>query len=240
MQILPVKTRIMQPPKDDIYALLDEHLPKLCERDIVFITSKILAVHQGKCIPVDSIDKHDLIKREADKYLAIENHPAISHPYLLTIKDSTLIPASGIDESNANGYYITYPEHTDQLLAEIRSYLCKKYNLKELGVVATDSHTTPLRLGITGISTGIAGVNPIYDYRGAEDLFGRIMKISTVNIVDSLASLAVFIMGEGTEQTPIVIIRDVEKAEFGENFSSKDFYIAPEEDIYAPLLKIFE
>lgn len=50
MKFIPVKTRRVLPPKDDIYPILDDFLPKLREGDIIFITSKILAIHQGRCV----------------------------------------------------------------------------------------------------------------------------------------------------------------------------------------------
>ena len=52
----PIKTRLVHPPKDDIYDILDS-LPALEEKDIVFITSKILGIHQGRCVPCEGTDK---------------------------------------------------------------------------------------------------------------------------------------------------------------------------------------
>jgi len=50
MEFIPIKTRIMQPPKDDLYPLLDEYLTDVEENDVVLISSKVLAIHQGRCI----------------------------------------------------------------------------------------------------------------------------------------------------------------------------------------------
>lgn len=233
----PVKTRLVHPPKDDIYDIL-ESLPPLQEKDIVFITSKILGIHQGRCVPCEGTDKTELIKREADRYLAYK-HPS-GFNVNLTVTDNVLIPAAGIDASNADGYYIMWPKNIDVLCAEIRSFLCQKNNIKELGVIATDSHTTPLRYGVTGLSVGIAGVEPLKDFRGQKDLFGRKLELTQVDQVDALASMAVLLMGESDECTPIVLLRGWNKIVFNEKASMKDFKISPEEDLYTPLLSVMK
>src|SRR3989344_791559 len=235
MQFLPVRTRKILPPKDDLYAILNASLPRLREGDILFITSKVLAIHQGRCIRIDKkVDKKALVKREADAFIEDKN---AYWDFILTVKDSTLIPSSGIDESNGNGYYILWPKNTNKLLKEIRAHLKKKYKLKKLALVATDSHTVPLRWGVSGISTGFYGLEPLRDRRGAKDVFGRKLEYTQVNIPDALAATAVLLMGEAGERTPIVIRRDMKGIQFTEKPTWHKVTIPPKKDIYAPLLK---
>ncbi len=231
----PIKTRIVQPPKDEIWDILSE-LPPLQENDILFITSKILAIHQGRCVPCEGTDKNELIKQEATYYLPYE-HPQ-GFNVNLTITDNILIAAAGIDASNANDHYILWPKDVDILCKQIRDFLCKKNNIHNLGVVSTDSHTTPLRYGVSGITTGLSGIEPVKDYRGKADLFGRPMQITQVNQIDALSSMAVLLMGETNECTPIVLLRGYDKITFNENASMKDFFIPPEIDLYTPLLSV--
>lgn len=232
---VPVRTRLVRPPRDDISDILDS-LPELREKDIVFITSKILGIHQGRCVPCDGVDKTDLIKREADRYLSYTHRGGFN--VNLTVTDNVLIPAAGIDASNAGGYYVMWPKNVDALCADIRKRLCAKHGLRDLGVVSTDSHTTPLRYGVTGISTGLAGVEPLKDLRGRADLFGRPLALTQVDEIDALAAMAVLLMGESDECTPIVILRGWDKIVFNENASMKDFKIDPEDDLYTPLLSV--
>ena len=232
---IPVRTRLVRPPRDDISDILDS-LPELREKDIVFITSKILGIHQGRCVPCDGVDKTDLIKREADRYLSYTHRGGFN--VNLTVTDNVLIPAAGIDASNAGGYYVMWPKNVDALCADIRKRLCAKHSLRDLGVVSTDSHTTPLRYGVTGISTGLAGVEPLKDLRGRADLFGRPLALTQVDEIDALAAMAVLLMGESDECTPIVILRGWDKIVFNENASMKDFKIDPEDDLYTPLLSV--
>ena len=239
MQFLPVKTRALLPPKDDIFSLLDDYLPKLKQGDVIFIASKILAIHQGRCVKNDGkVKKSNLIELEADYRLPTQKIGDAE--IILTIKDHTLIPSAGIGESNGKGYFILWPKNTNQLCKQICEYLKKKHKIKKLGVVATDSHTTPLRWGTTGISIGFFGLDPLFDYRGKKDVFGRKLKYTQSNIVDSLSAMAVLLMGEGSERVPIVILRGARFVKFTKKNTYKKFVIEPKKDLYYPLLKIFK
>jgi len=238
MRFLTVRTRPLLPPKDNIYPVLDQYLPPLREGDVIFITSKIIAIHQGRCIPMEKVkDKDELIKKEADVFIPREDVPG--NYVVLTIKESTLIPTAGIDESNSNGYYILWPKNSSQVAKQICRYLQKKYKIKKLAVIITDSHTEPMRYGVIGVSIGFFGLEPLLDRRGQPDIFGRKLKITRSNIVDSLSVMAVLLMGEGAEQTPMVILRGANFIKFTDKHTYKKLIIPPQEDIYYPLLKRF-
>lgn len=234
---IPIKTRIVQPPKDEVWDILDT-LPPLLEKDIVFITSKILAIHQGRCLSCKDVDKNKLINQEATFHLPYQHPDGFN--INLTITDNILIPAAGIDESNADGHYILWPNNVDALCKEIRAYLCNKNNLKELGVVSTDSHTTPLRWGTTGITTGLSGVEPLEDIRGIKDLFDKEITITQINKIDPITSMAVALMGETNESTPIIILRGYNNIVFNQNASMDGFKISPTKDLYAPLFSVMK
>lgn len=236
INFIPVRTRVARPPKDEIWDILDSL--EILDGDIIFITSKILALHQGRAVPVGEVPKEELIRREATRFLPYENKGGFH--VNLTITDNILIPAAGIDESNADGHYILWPEDADKLCREIRGRLASRSGAKRLGVVSTDSHTTPLRWGVTGITTGLAGVNPLRDIRGERDLFGREMKVTQVNLIDPLSAMAVLLMGEAAEGIPIVILRGWTGIEFDENASMENFKIPPEVDLYQPLLEVMK
>lgn len=239
MNFITVKTRKLVPPKDDIYDVFEKSLPALKEGDVIFITSKVLAIHQGLCIKISpDIDKDKLVIKEAD-YFVRKLQYFQNRGLRLTIKNYTLIAQSGIDESNGNGYYILWPRKINQLAREITSFLKKKYKLKRLAVVVTDSRLEPLRHGVIGISVGFFGLHPLIDYRGKKDIFSRKLKMTQANIVDSLSAMSVLLMGEGNECTPIVIARGLEFIKFTNQDLHKKLVIDPKHDIYSPLLKNF-
>lgn len=238
MQFLPIKTRPLIPPHDDIYPVLDEYLPSLQEGDIVMITSKIVAIHQGRCVAMSEVpDKDELIKREADYYLDRIECPG-GH-VVLTIKDRTLAASAGIDESNANGYYVLWPNNPTAFARAVWEYLRAQYNLENLGVLIVDSRSMPLRFGAVGVAIGGFGFAPLRDYRGTTDIFGRELKMSRTNIVDSLAAASAVVMGEGNETMPITIARAVPGLTYTTADRFDDLFMPPADDIYYPLLKRF-
>ena len=236
-----VKTRILIPPKDDLLEALSDSIKKIEEKSILAVTSKVVSIWQGKCVPIfEYPDKDVLIKKEADLYLPREFTPNgwVMH----TIKNGLFIPTAGIDLSNANGYYILWPEDPMSTAEEIRSFFKKKFNLKDLGVIITDSHSIPLHRGVVGITLGFAGFSPIKDYRGEKDLFGKEFIVEMSNIADMLSSAAVLTMGEGGEQTPVVIISDLPFVDFVEKYQAPDqpyssFNIPIDEDLFGPFIK---
>jgi len=233
MRITKIKSRVINPPKDEIWDVLDTL--ELIDGDIVFITSKILAIHEGRCVPMSGANKDELIKQEATHWMENDKKDMP----VLTITQNTLIPSAGIDESNANGHYILWPKFADRLCQDIRSYLMKKNRISKLGVVATDSKTTPLRMGVTGIAIGLAGVNPIKDLRGVPDIFGKKLQHTRVNLIDPIAGLAVLLMGESTEKTPMIVVSGYTEAQFNDKATMDDLRISPKEDMYQPLMEAF-
>jgi len=241
MKVRAVKTRKFLPPKDDLFSLIKESFKKkdIKERSIIVVTSKIVSIWQGRCVEksdkINKINKDKLIEKEADFYL---DKKKVAQPWVrLTIKDGILIPTAGIDESNANGYYVLWPRDPFSAAKKLHNFIKKEYNLKDFGVIISDSHTAPLRNGITGIGMAYYGFYPLRDYRGLKDIFGRVLKMTQTNIIDSLVTAAVFEMGEGNEQKPFAVIEDLGNIKFG-NFGQKDLLIMDKDkDIYAPLIK---
>ena len=58
-------------------------------------------------------------------------------------------------------------------------------------------------------------------------------------MVDSLAAAAVLVMGEGDEAQPVGVIRGAPVEHFSSQDTSRDLFVDPQEDLYAPLLKPF-
>lgn len=241
MKLTAIKTdKITKDSNKDIFEVLDKFLPeKLNEGSILTVTSKIISILEGNIVKASEVSsKDELIEKESQFFIPRETNP---YNVSLTITKNNLAASAGIDESNGNGYYILWPKNPQETANKIRAYLQKKYNLKNIGVIITDSKTTPLRWGVTGISIAHSGFKVLADYIGKEDLFGRAFQYEKLSVVDSLASAAVLVMGEGSEQTPIAVIDDLPNVEFQDRNPTdeelKMLKIDIEEDIYAPLLK---
>lgn len=234
MQVSPLKTKKII-DGDHLFSIIDQFLPLIKEGSILAVTSKIVAICEGNTFDRDQKDLSALIKEEADNYLETDA------PYVLTIKNNILIPQAGIDESNSDGRFVLWPRDPFQSAREIREYVVNKKPLKDFGVIITDSKTSPLRHGTTGISIAHAGFTALKDYRGKEDLFGRKLKVTLADQADALASGAVLVMGEGAEQTPMALIGDLEFIKFDADAPTagekQDQKISIEEDLYGPLLR---
>ncbi len=229
MKIRAIKTTIFQ-PKQNLCLFIEKYLPVIKENMILVITSKIVALSEGRVVKnIDENSKMEIIKKESElvfptKYVC------------LTIKDGIVMANAGVDESNANGDIILLPRDSFLAASKIRNYFKRKYNLHNLGVIITDSRCLPLRSGITGVALGYAGFRGLKDYRKQLDIFGRPFHFSRVDVADSLATAAVYCMGEGNEKRPLAVISDSD-VEYCERTNKKELKIDIKEDIYEPLFK---
>jgi dihydrofolate synthase / folylpolyglutamate synthase len=234
MQYIPVKTRIFQPPQDDLFAVLDESLADVREGDIVAISSKVVAIHEGNCLPVEGVDKKELVAQEAELCI-----PRTYWSSPLTIKHSAFIGTAGIDESNADGHYILLPQNPFISAKNIHHYLTSRFHIKNVGVVITDSHSSPLRRGAMGVAIGWWGFKPTINHVGKPDLFGRDFRIEVSNIADALAAGAGLVMGETNECQPVVIIRGTPDMTFVDTDTKDELFVSFEDDTFRVLYEDF-
>lgn len=228
------KITVGSPPLPEV---LDKALPHITEQSIIVITSKIVSLCEGRVIKIGEADKDELIKQESEQYIPTDMSPL---GVTLTVTKNLLVPSAGIDESNGNGYYILWPEDPQTSAVSIRSHLVKKHGITDIGVLITDSRTTPMRWGTTGIALAYSGFAGINDFIGKPDLFGRKMEMTMVNVADGLAAAAVLAMGETNEQTPLAIITDAEFIHFDASKPTpkelETWQIPMDIDLYGPLL----
>ena len=227
MTVTPIKTRVFQ-EGDDLFDFITSSFGKLQERLVVVVTSKIVALAEKRTACVGNIKaKEKLIRRESEVAIPTKH-------VWLTVKDGMLMASAGIDESNANGKLILLPKDSFKTARFLRKKLRQKYAVKELGVLITDSRTTPLRAGVTGAALGYVGFRGVKDYRGTPDIFGKKFVFSRTDVADSLATAAVLLMGEGNEQQPLALIENA-PIEFCDRIDRKELHIDIQDDMYQPL-----
>jgi len=236
VRIQPIETHAIPPSERDLLAILDRYVVRLPEGSVLAITSKIVAICEGRVVHAEGVDKHELIAREAQLYLP--PHP--KYHVSLTIKDQMLIATAGIDESNSDGYFVLWPRDAQAAANTIRAHLARRFGLTQLGVIVTDSRTTPLRIGVTGVALAHSGFQALNDYVGTPDLFGRPLRMTKVNVTDALATTAVLVMGEGAECTPLALLEELPFVQFQPRDPSSEelsaLRVSLEDDLYAPLL----
>jgi len=232
VQYIPIQTKVLKPPQDDLLATLDESIVELEERDIVLVTSKVVSIGEGLCVPIAEVDEAELIADNADVVIGDEKAK-----YPLTIQFNSFTVAASIDESNGNGYFIIPPRDPHSSAKRIWEHLRNKHKLSELGVIVADSTVRPMRSGTVSQAIGWWGLEPVIDHIGDIDLFGREIQVSKTNVVDSLAAGAGLVSGNTDKAIPVVIARGVCDVTFTELDTKKEGTFPLEYDIFYPLLK---
>lgn len=229
MKVKTYQTRIFL-ENELLFPFIFEYLKDFSEGDILVITSKIVALSEGRTREiVDDYTHEEVICEESDW--------ALQTPHAwLTKKDGMLLASAGVDASNADGKLVLLPKDSFQSAEDIRSYIKKKYNLKNFGVIITDSRLLPLRAGVVGVALGYAGFKGVRDYRGEPDIFGRKLEMTRTDVADALATSAVLCMGEGSEQKPLAVITDAPVL-WSDIVDRTELLIEPENDLYAPFFK---
>ena len=229
MKITPIKTRVFR-ENEDLLSFIFKYVKRIKENSVLVVTSKIVALSLGRTVEYkNKKQKIKLIKEESDFALKTKI-------VWLTIKNGMLLANAGIDESNVpgkSGKMILLPKNSFKNAEILRKKLMQKFQLKNLGVLITDSRLMPLRLGAVGVALGYAGFRGIRNYVGTKDIFGRVLKISKTDIADSLATSAVLCMGEGKERQPLAIITGA-PITFINKVKRNELVINPDKDIYAP------
>ncbi len=234
MNIISLKTEKVLPRSTTLVTFLDRSLKKFPEGSILVITSKIVALCENRVLPLEKINEVTL-KREADYYLP-GNMSRYGVP--ITIKDNAFIARAGMDASNTSGYYSLLPRDSYATAKKVRTYLTKRFGIKKAGVIIVDSHSSPLRRGVTGVAIGWSGFVGLKSYEHVPDIFDNYFT-THANHVDALATAASFTMGEGDEQTPLALITDIPNIEFSATSptSAELAYFKPplKDDLFAPL-----
>lgn len=238
MKLIPLRTHVIQ-PHESLWEIVDQYVEPLHEYSVLALSAKIVSMCQGRLVSkTEGLSKQDLVQQEADFYLPPDTS---RYGLCLTIKHGVLIPCAGIDESNAQDHYILYPRDIQGTVEAIWRYLRRRDSVQALGVIMTDSRTTPLRRGTTGVALGWCGFRPLHSYVGDQDCFGRMLHVSVANHIDALAAAAVLMMGEGAEQTPLVRLEQATFLHYQDEPPSEEdlasISIPMDEDLYAPLLQ---
>jgi coenzyme F420-0:L-glutamate ligase len=237
-------------PGDDLVARILGAASKvggLRDGDVLVIASKIVATANGKVKELAEIrpsrrakqlaeksaqppELVEIILREADKILGT------SKGAILTIKNGLLCANAGVDRSNVPpGFVALMPSRPNAEAKKLRRTINKRSGRK-VGVIISDSNVKPLRVGTVGQAIGIAGIEPVVDYRGQPDLYGRSLRLTFQAVADQLATAAQTMMGEGAERVPAVIVRGTNvRATEKPKLSPK---ISPGKDLYANLFRI--
>jgi coenzyme F420-0:L-glutamate ligase / coenzyme F420-1:gamma-L-glutamate ligase len=211
--------------------------------DILIISSKYLSISEGRIRKLDDvtpsqnaihlskkfhIDPHmmELIIQESDEIFGG------LHGFVLTSVHKILAPNAGIDKSNVpKGHVVLYPKHPYESIENLRNKFLINSG-KKIGVVLSDSRILPMRKGTVGVALACSGFEPVIDLKGTKDLFGNVLKYTSQNIADCLASIGTMVMGESDASTPVIILRGLKIKFTNRPISIESLSIESKFDIY--------
>lgn len=147
---------------------------------------------------------------------------------------------AGIDFSNAappgdlageGPWALLLPEDPDASAAKLCGALLETSGAR-IGVIVSDSHGRPFRLGSMGTAIGLSGLPPVWDRRGDHDLFGRELDHTATALADQLATAADLVMGQADEGRAVVHVRGLS---FPQSREPATAICRPRDhDLYAP------
>ena len=187
--------------------------------DIIVVTQKIVSKAEGRVLSLESVEasplaisiteghrrdpRHtEVVLREAKRIVRMDRGVIIAET-----RHGFRCANAGVDASNVEG------QETVALLpldpdASAKAIMTRVQEIlgAEIGVIISDTFGRPWREGAANVAIGVAGLNPLLDYRGQVDPFGYPLRTTTIAVADELAAAAELVTNKLT-RVPVAIIR---------------------------------
>ena len=210
--------------------------------DIVVVTQKIVSKAEGQLVDLGTItpspfaeqiagvQKKDprlveVVLRETKRVVKMDQRAII-----VETRHGFVCANAGVDESNVagDGTVALLPVDPDASARRLRQAI-RDLTGTELAVIISDTFARPWREGFVNVAIGVAGLEPLKDYRGVPDTEGRILQATTLAVADELASAAELVMGK-VDRIPVAVIRGYSYSP-GEGTATQ-LVRAPEKDLF--------
>ena len=192
-------------PGDDLAALI-AGVVELQDGDVVVVTSKIVSKAEGRLVAVGAGQT-----REAVRLRAVDDETVrvVARRGATTIaqnRHGLVLAAAGVDASNVRPDEIALlPEDPDASADRLRVRLTELTG-RTLAVIVSDTLGRPWRQGQTDQAIGVAGLSPIRDARGTDDMHGQRLEVTEIAVADELASAAELVKGK-SDGVPVAVVR---------------------------------
>jgi coenzyme F420-0:L-glutamate ligase/coenzyme F420-1:gamma-L-glutamate ligase len=210
--------------------------------DILVVTQKIVSKAEGQLVDLQTVTPSpfavqiakvqekdpqvvEVVLRETKRVVKMDRRTIISETH-----HGWVCAHAGVDESNVAGEGIValLPADADASARRLRQGIRGRAGV-ELAVIISDTFGRPWREGLVNVAIGIAGLEPLKDYRGQPDTEGRVLKVTSLAVADELASAAELVMGK-LDRVPVAVIRGYAYAA-GEG-DAKQLLRTPEKDLF--------
>jgi coenzyme F420-0:L-glutamate ligase/coenzyme F420-1:gamma-L-glutamate ligase len=227
-------------PGDDVATLLAPHAYE--RGDVLVVAHKIVSKAEGALRRLD-----DVTPTERAVDLAREHGKDPRHVQVVLDESAAVVRAergvlicrthhgfvcanAGVDASNAPGadIVVTLPRDPDASARALRAKLPHRP-----AVVIADSFGRAWRQGQCDVAIGIAGIAPLYDWRGQRDSAGRELRATLIAIADQAAAAADLVRDK-TSREPAVIVRGLQRYVTDDDGPGAKALIRPRsEDLFA-------
>lgn len=250
VELIPLPGIPVVGPGDDLAALLLNAVMEagltLRDGDVLAVAQKIVSKAEGRTVNLAEIrpgrealsvaektDKDprlvELILQESEEISRMRRGVLIVRHRLGFTSANAGIDRSNVCQEGDNLTVLLLPEEPDASAAHLRAEIRARKQV-EVGVVITDSHGRPFRLGTVGVALGVAGVPALWDRRGEADLYGYHLQHTEVGLADEIAAAASLLMGQAAEGIPAVLIRGLQLP--AQEGSARDLIRPREQDLY--------
>jgi coenzyme F420-0:L-glutamate ligase / coenzyme F420-1:gamma-L-glutamate ligase len=210
--------------------------------DILVVTQKIISKAEGQLVDLHTVTPSpfavqvatvqekdpqvvEVVLRETKRVVKMAQRTIIAETH-----HGFVCAHAGVDESNVagEGTVALLPVDADASAQRLRHDIRERIGV-ELGIIISDTFGRPWREGLVNVAIGVAGLEPLKDYRGLPDTEGRILKVTTLAVADELASAAELVMGK-LDRVPVALIRGYAYTP-GEGTAAQ-LVRAPEKDLF--------
>jgi coenzyme F420-0:L-glutamate ligase/coenzyme F420-1:gamma-L-glutamate ligase len=187
--------------------------------DILIVTQKIVSKAEGQLVDLHTVspsrfasrvaesqDKDpklvEVVLRETRRVVKMDQRTIISETH-----HGLVCANAGVDESNVagDGTVALLPVDPDASARRLRDAIREQTGI-DLAVIISDTFGRPWREGLVNIAIGVAGIEPLKDYRGLKDTEGSVLRVTALAVADELASAAELVMGK-LDRVPVAVIR---------------------------------
>ena len=196
---------------------------ELADGDVLAIAQKIVSKAEGRLVRLADVqaskralevasqtDKDprvvELILQESDEISRMRQGVLIVRHRLGFTSANAGIDRSNVAQIGADETVLLLPLDPDASAAQLREEIKAKLGV-QVGVVITDSHGRPFRMGTVGVAIGVAGIPALWDRRGEPDLYGYQLQHTDIGVADEIAAAAGLLMGQAAEGMPVVLVR---------------------------------
>lgn len=219
LEIIPVVTTREIRKGDDLVKVFLSAFKDLQDGDVVVISQKAISKQEGRLVELAGVipsllavgiaaeyEKDprlvEVILSETKRIIRMENRILITET-----KHGFVCANAGVDESNLPvGVASMLPEDPDLSASQFHTKLGEMTG-KKTPVLISDTFGRPFREGQTNCAIGVSGMNPIHDYAGTNDTFGRTLRITAIAEADEMCGAAELVMKK-TKNCPFAVIRN--------------------------------